>query len=68
MHTATVAVVRSWWLDGRAAAELYAQAAGEIEYAQNRNAQARTSHTKTTRKKLRELGIKLTEVKRCTWD
>ncbi|WP_244884911.1 hypothetical protein [Singulisphaera acidiphila] len=43
-------------------------AARKITWAQRRNAQARTSHTKATRKKLRKLGIKLTELKRCQWD
>ena len=45
--------------DGRTAAE--------IGRTQARNAAARKSHTKATRKKLRALGIKLTEVPRCTW-
>lgn len=68
VHTAISAVIRSLWLDGRAASALYAQAANDIRWAQTRNAQARISHTKTTRRRLRALGIKLTEVKRCVWN
>ena len=41
--------------------------AEEIAWHQKRNAKARKSHTKTTRKKLRRLGIKLTEIRRCQW-
>jgi hypothetical protein len=44
------------------------QAAGELQYAQSRRAQARKSHTKATRKNLRAIGIRLTEVPRCKWD
>jgi hypothetical protein len=68
VHTAVAAVVQSWWLDNRASKQLYEQAAKEIARAQNRNAQARKSHTKTTRRKLRRLGIKLTEINRCIWN
>ena len=62
------AVIRSWWLDDVAAKPLFEQAAKEIQHNQARNAQARTSHRKHTRRKLRALGIKLTEIKRCRWD
>jgi hypothetical protein len=68
VHTAVAAVIRSWWLDDVAAQPLFAQAAKEIQHSQARNAQARKSHTKATRRKLRALGIKLTETKRCRWD
>jgi hypothetical protein len=44
------------------------QTADELQYTQSRRAQARKSHTKTTREKLRAIGIRLTEVPRCTWD
>jgi hypothetical protein len=56
------------WLDGRAARALLSLAAEEIRWAQTRNAQARNSHTKTTRRRLRRLGIKLNQVKRCLWN
>jgi hypothetical protein len=62
------ALVRGWWLKGRASAELIDQAVEEIDWAQKRNAQARKSHTKTTRRKLRQLGIKLTDIKRVPWN
>ena len=68
VHTAISALIRSLWLEGRAASALYAQAADEIQWAQSRNAQARRSHTKTTRARLRSLGIRLTDVKRCRWN
>ena len=68
VHTAICAVIRSLWLDGRATDVLYAQAAEEIHWAQSRNTQARRSHTKTTRRRLHALGVKLTEVKQCRWN
>jgi hypothetical protein len=67
VHTAVSALVRSWWLDGLAAQPLFAQAARKIDRDQHRNAQARRSHTKTTRRKLRRLGIRLSDIKRCRW-
>jgi ribosomal 50S subunit-associated protein YjgA (DUF615 family) len=42
--------------------------ARQITTKQTRNAKARKSHTKRTLAKLRELGIKLTELPRCSWD
>jgi hypothetical protein len=69
LHTALAALVRSWWLSSAPATErLLAKAATKITWAQRRNAQARKSHAKRTRRKLRDLGIKLTELKRCRWD
>ena len=68
VHTAITAVVRSLWLNNRQSTTLYAQAADEIQWAQTRNAQARKSHTKTTRRRLRKLGIKLNRVRRCSWN
>jgi hypothetical protein len=59
--------VKSWWLDQAAADDLFEQAAKKINWAQKRNAKARKSHTKSKRRKLRQLGIKLTEIKRCRW-
>ena len=68
LHTATAALVRSWWDSGRAACDrLLERTAAKIRHQQRRNAQARKSHTKTTRRKLRELGIRLTDLPRCTW-
>ena len=62
------ALVRSWWLDDAATVQLLEQAANEIQYTQARKAQARKSHSKTTRRKLRNLGIKLSEIRTCHWD
>jgi hypothetical protein len=68
IHTAVSAVIRSLWLDDQAADAIYTQAAAEIQWAQHRNAQARKSHTKTTRRRLRQLGIQLSSLKRCVWN
>jgi len=63
------ALVRCWGLSSRRLKDqVLAKAARKIAWAQRRNAQARKSHVKGTRKKLRALGIKLTELKRCRWD
>ena len=67
VHTAIAALIPSWWLDQRPSKKLLERTAAEIERTQKRNAAARKSHTKATRKKLRALGIKLTEVPRCAW-
>lgn len=68
IHTAVSAIVRSWWLDGAAAQQLYQQAGDEITYHQHRNAQARESHTKTTKQRLEQLGIDLTKTKTVPWN
>ena len=62
------AVVRSLWLKGKAASELFEQTAEELAWTQQRNAQAKKSHVKATNQKLRQLGIRLTQVPRCSWD
>lgn len=67
VHTAVGALVRSWWLNGRASTALIEQTAREIQHWQQRIAAARKSHTKQKRKKLRELGIKLKDLIRCKW-
>jgi hypothetical protein len=45
-------VVKSFWLDPSAAKSLFERAAETINWAQHRNAAARKSHTKTTKRKL----------------
>ena len=67
VHTAIAAMILYWWLEQRPSRKLLERTAAEIERTQRRNAAACKSHTKTTRKKLRALGIKLTEVIRCAW-
>ncbi len=67
VHTAIAAMIPSWWLGERPSLKLLERTAAEIERTQKRNAAARKSHTKATRKKLRALGIKLTGLPRCSW-
>lgn len=67
MHRAVGALVQSWWLNGRASAKLIEQTASTTAHWQQRNAAARKYHTKRTRKKLREIGIKLNDLIRCKW-
>ena len=62
VHTAIAAMIPYWWLEQRPSKKLLERTAEEIARTQRRNAAARKSHTKATRKKLRALGIKLTEV------
>ena len=63
------ALVRSWWItDPDQIERLLERTASKIRYAQRRNAQARESHTKTTIKKLEDLGIDVSKLKRCGWD
>ena len=59
--------MQSWWLNGRASAALIEHTASTIQHWQQRNAAARKSHTKQTRKKLRQMGIKLSDLIRCKW-
>lgn len=67
VHTAMCAVVQSLWLDESSAEKLFERAAEKINWHQHRNATARKSHVKKTRRKLRSLGIKLSIIKRCYW-
>ncbi len=67
VHTALAALIPSWWLDQRPSQKLLERTAAELARTQRRNAAARKSHTQATRKKLRALGIKLTEVPHCAW-
>lgn len=62
-------LIRAWWQDDRQASErLLEKTARKITKQQQGKAAARQSHSKRTRSKLRELGIKLTELPRCTWE
>ena len=60
-------MVRSLWLLGHCGARLLEKTAKELQYTQARRAQARKSHTKATRRKLRAAGIRLTTLIRCRW-
>jgi hypothetical protein len=56
LHTAMAVLVQSWWDNGHAASDrLVEKTVRKIQKLQQRNAQARKSHTKTTRRKLRAL-------------
>ncbi len=62
-------LVRSWGLSlPKVRGELLQKAAEKIRYVQHRKAQARKSHWKRALEKLRQLGITLSELKRCKWD
>jgi hypothetical protein len=62
------ALIQSWWLNEQPASDrLIEKTAKKIAWIQMRQIQARKSHTKTTREKLRRQGILLTELPRCTW-
>lgn len=62
------AVVQAWSLDQVAATALFQRTADIIQYYQRRNEQARISHTKSTKRKLRRLGINLSTLKKCDSD
>jgi len=61
-------VVRSLWLSDTIGAQRLEQIVKELNYTQTRRGQARKSHTKTTRRKLRAAGVKLTTLIRCSWE
>ena len=65
VHTALAALIPSWWLGQRPSKALLEKTAAKIARTQWRNALARECHTKRTRERLRELGIKLTDLHRC---
>ena len=68
LHTALAVLVQSWWDNGQAASDrLVEKTVRKIQALQRRNAEARKSHTKKTRGKLRALGIRLTDLPRCGW-
>ena len=67
MHTAVAALIPFWWLKLRAPRVLLERTSAEIVRAQRRAVAARVGHTKRTRRRLRELGIKLGELPRCSW-
>jgi hypothetical protein len=69
LHTAMAALVRLWGLPfPTARGEVLQKAAAKIRYTQHRKAQARKSHWRQALERLRQFGITLFELKRCTWD
>jgi hypothetical protein len=67
VHTAVGALMPSWWLNGRASAKLIESTAEIVQYHQQRNAETRKFHIKATRKKLRRIGVQLSQCIRCKW-
>jgi hypothetical protein len=67
VHTAIAGLIPFWWLDLSPPTKLLERTSEEITGAQRRNALARRCHAKRTRRRLRDLGIKLTETPRCRW-
>lgn len=65
LRAAVNALISSWSMDPAAAARHIQRTAKTLQYIQRRNAQARQSHTKTTKQRLTRLGIKLSHCKRC---
>ncbi|HEY3788348.1 MAG TPA: hypothetical protein VGL71_05805, partial [Urbifossiella sp.] len=53
------------WRLGCVTQKLLEKLAEDVKYHQKRNRQTRMSHEKTTRRRLREHGIKLTGMLRC---
>ena len=69
LHTAMAVLIRSWWLEERAASDrLIEKTAEKIAKKQNDNAKARKSHTKRTNARLQKLGITVSELPGCRWD
>jgi hypothetical protein len=62
-----VGVGEGLWLSGRCGTRLLEKTTKELRYTQVRRAQARKSHTKATRRKLRAAGVRLTTLTRCCW-
>lgn len=68
IHTAVAALIPFWWLSLPPPKALLERTSAEIRRTQRRNALARKCHTKRTRRRLRESGIKLTGLPHCRWD
>ena len=67
VHVAVAALVRSWWLSGALCSAMIKDAVTRNEHWQQRNAAARKSNIKRTRRELREKGIYLKDLIRCKW-
>ena len=65
---ATDALITGWQLKPEERQRLYERVARRIKYYQQRNATARACHRRTTIKKLRRIGIKLSKLPRCDND
>ena len=67
VHVAVAALVRSWWLNGAMSTALIEAAVRRNQHWQRRNAAARQSNIKRTRRELREKRIYLKDLIRCKW-
>ena len=67
VRTAVSALIPFWWLGLSPPKVLLERTSAELLRTQSRNALARRCHAKRTRRRLRDAGIKLTEVARCRW-
>ena len=67
VHTATCALVRSWWLEQPVSRKLLETTARRLRYQQMANAKARQSHRKRIVRKYHELGIRLSKTITCQW-
>jgi hypothetical protein len=67
IHKAIAAQINSLWLNGQVCTRLLEQLVEEISTTQRDNAKSRKSHQKRTRRRLRQKGIMLTQVRRCIW-
>jgi len=68
LHTAMTELIRAVWREDEAGiSRVMEKVAQKITRKQARMAASRKSHTKKTQARLRKLGIKLTELARCTW-
>ena len=65
VHAAVNALIDALPLPPKARRERLQHAASKLDYWQARNAAARRSHVKRRKKKLRQLGIRLSELPRC---
>ena len=68
VRTAACAWVQGLNLPPSARRGVYQETVERIAYYQRRNQQARQSHTKTTRRRLKELGIKVDRIRSCVPD
>ena len=67
VHRVLAALVPSWWLGKRVPEKLIEQTARVIQTIQANNAKAQAGHAKATRRKLRSLGINVSNLPRCSW-
>ena len=68
VRDAASAWVEAQGLPPSARKKIYQETAARIAYYQRRNQQARKSHTKRTRQRLRAIGIKLDRLRSCVPD